>query len=223
MTLEKLDAIADEFFSKVSETPWATTRTLSAPQIRETRFVLPTVQRGYVWTTGQRIEFLTRVIRGLPLGAFLTVRKGDDILLLDGQQRATSLGASVVNLLGQAVKLPPLYFDVDAFLAGGHGPCWLMVPKPGRIMIEVADIFGRDFNKSIRKIAINPQEDVSRDDFRDAYAAYSLSMMRTTNVTAAFMEISGEADEEYIRRAFQSWNSGGTPIDDETLAALMAK
>lgn len=223
MTQEMLDAVGDEFFSKVSTTPWATTRTLSAPQIRETRYVLPTVQRGYVWTTDQRIGFLTRVIRGLPLGAFLTVRKGDDILLLDGQQRATSLGASVVNLLGQAVELPPLYFDVDAFLAGGHGPCWLMVPKPGRIMIEVADIFGRNFNKTFRKIVLNPPDDVSRNDYRDAYAAYNLFMMRTTNVSAAFMEISGEADEEYVRLAFQAWNSGGTPIDEETLAALMAK
>lgn len=223
MTLEQLDAIAREFFSKVSETPWATTHTLSAPQIRETRFILPTVQRGYVWTTGQRIEFLTRVIRGLPLGAFLTVRKGADILLLDGQQRATSLGASVVNLLGQTVKLPPLYLDVDAFLADDHSPCWLMTPKPGRIMIEVADIFGRNPDKTFRKIAISPPDDVSYDDFRDSYAAYSLFMMRTTNVTAAFMEISGEADEEYIRQAFKSWNSGGTPIDEETLAALMAK
>jgi uncharacterized protein with ParB-like and HNH nuclease domain len=77
---------------------------------REGKLQLPDFQRSYVWTEDSVISLLASILRGYPVGALLTLERGGDVnfkprglegtnvqgiqpetLLLDGQQRITSL------------------------------------------------------------------------------------------------------------------------------------
>lgn len=74
-------------------------------QIRKGELLLPEFQRGYVWTTDQVRELVRSMYRGHPTGHLLTWKtyrpgktrgqaaasEGYSVLLLDGQQRLTSL------------------------------------------------------------------------------------------------------------------------------------
>ncbi len=77
---------------------------------------LPDFQRSYVWTEDGVISLLASILRGYPIGALLTLERGGEVdfkprglegtsvagkspetLLLDGQQRITSLYQSLYN------------------------------------------------------------------------------------------------------------------------------
>ena len=63
---------------------------------------LPNVQRGFVWKPYQIEDFWDSLLRRFPTGSIITDVSRDKILLLDGQQRTTSiaLGFANVNHIG---------------------------------------------------------------------------------------------------------------------------
>ena len=64
-------------------------------------FVLPTFQRGAVWTRDQQVRLIESIWSGLPIGAYVynTTDLGNpcDGWLLDGQQRITAIFSYVVG------------------------------------------------------------------------------------------------------------------------------
>lgn len=114
---------------------------------------LPEFQRGYVWSRGQVRGLFTSLYRGYPVGSFMTWNTRADAaaarggvttdgtvkLLLDGQQRATSLygvirGRAPKFFEGNAQAFTGLYFDVVnevfEFYAPGkmkNDPSWIDV------------------------------------------------------------------------------------------------
>lgn len=94
------------------QTPQHTLKEL-LPDLRAGVIQLPDFQRGYVWEVNQVRELLVTIVRGHPLGVVMTLQTGNDqvrfkptpvqgadpvaasaepeLLLLDGQQRLTSL------------------------------------------------------------------------------------------------------------------------------------
>lgn len=59
---------------------------------------LPALQRGFVWKVSQIESLWDSIFRGYPLGSFLLSESVDDtLLLLDGQQRATSIALGYYN------------------------------------------------------------------------------------------------------------------------------
>jgi hypothetical protein len=94
---------------------------------QEGKLQLPDFQRSYVWTEDSVISLLASILRGYPVGALLTLERGGEVnfkprglegtnvqgiqpetLLLDGQQRITSLYQT-------------LYSERPALMDRGHG------------------------------------------------------------------------------------------------------
>ena len=80
---------------------------------------LPAIQRGFVWRPYQ-IEILwDSLFRGFPMVSFMFTSTGKKFMLLDGQQRATSIALgfynpwkAYVDKLGNAKNLPVVWLDL---------------------------------------------------------------------------------------------------------------
>lgn len=76
---------------------------------------LPPVQRGIVWTPEQQLALVQSVWSGLPVAPIIVwqqqTSRGDVRWLLDGQQRATSLGLDVRTVDGVRRPTPPTRWD----------------------------------------------------------------------------------------------------------------
>lgn len=59
--------------------------------VRQKRISLPTVQRGFVWKPYQIENLWDSLLRNFPVGSFVFSDKNNQLELLDGQQRATSI------------------------------------------------------------------------------------------------------------------------------------
>jgi len=86
----------------------------------ESEVQLPVVQRGFVWTVSQIERLWDSIFRGYPIGAMLLSREGENLMLLDGQQRATSIALGFYNPweedtdhIGNANNLPVVWIDVN--------------------------------------------------------------------------------------------------------------
>lgn len=115
------------------------------PKLRNGEIQLPDFQRGYVWEVEQVRELLVTIARGHPLGVVMTLQTGNDqvrfkptpvvgassaaihaqpkLLLLDGQQRLTSLTQSmsgegvVVCHDNRKVVKRRFYIDIEKAMA----------------------------------------------------------------------------------------------------------
>lgn len=81
---------------------------------------LPVIQRGFVWKPSQIENLWDSLFRDYPIGSFMLTSEGSKKMLLDGQQRATSIALgffnpweSEINRLGNAKNLPVLWLDVS--------------------------------------------------------------------------------------------------------------
>ena len=82
---------------------------------------LPALQRGFVWKVSQIEELWDSILRGFPIGSFLLSKStNEELLLLDGQQRATSITIGFYNPWDEKIdvfwklkKIPILWIDLD--------------------------------------------------------------------------------------------------------------
>lgn len=88
--------------------------------VPESEVQLPVVQRGFVWKVSQIERLWDSLFRGYPIGAIMLSREGQNLMLLDGQQRATSIALGFYNpwkeeknQIGNANNLPVVWIDVN--------------------------------------------------------------------------------------------------------------
>ena len=88
--------------------------------VPESEVQLPVVQRGFVWKVSQIERLWDSLFRGYPIGAMMLSREGQNLMLLDGQQRATSIALGFYNpwkeeknQIGNANNLPVVWIDVN--------------------------------------------------------------------------------------------------------------
>ena len=122
-------------------------------QIDTGTMLLPEFQRGYVWNRDQVRGLMRSLYRGYPVGALLvweaeaeaaSVRgfnpaAGVKQLLLDGQQRVTSL-------YGIVRGRPPEFFegdlgaftslDISRVVRSGTGSCWAAAQRGQRLLLS---------------------------------------------------------------------------------------
>ena len=86
---------------------------------KDSKIELPDIQRGFVWKTYQIENLWDSVFRQYPMGSFLLTATGNKLMLIDGQQRATSLALGYFNPwedesihLGNVKNLPVIWIDV---------------------------------------------------------------------------------------------------------------
>ncbi len=87
---------------------------------KDSKIELPAMQRGFVWKPSQIENLWDSVFREFPIGSFLLTSTGESLMLIDGQQRATSLALGYYNpweenvqRLGNAKNLPVIWMDVS--------------------------------------------------------------------------------------------------------------
>ncbi|MBR6083064.1 MAG: DUF262 domain-containing protein [Salinivirgaceae bacterium] len=87
--------------------------------IPESEVQLPVVQRGFVWKVSQIECLWDSIFRGYPIGAMMLSFDGDKYMLLDGQQRSTSVALGFYNpweeeknRIGNANNLPVVWIDI---------------------------------------------------------------------------------------------------------------
>ena len=88
--------------------------------VPESEVQLPVVQRGFVWKVSQIERLWDSIFRGYPIGAIMLSRERDKMMLLDGQQRVTSIALGFYNpwkqemhRIGNAINLPVVWIDVN--------------------------------------------------------------------------------------------------------------
>ena len=80
----------DKFYSLEEISKW---------QLSENNNIkLPALQRSFVWKPYQIETIWDSILRGFPIGSFLLSNSNnEDLFLLDGQQRATSIALGFYN------------------------------------------------------------------------------------------------------------------------------
>lgn len=152
----------------------------------EGRLQLPDFQRDYVWTDEDVRSLIASIAKGFPVGALLTLETGSEVsfkprliagvpdkdvepaeLLLDGQQRITSLFQTtysrapvVTRLRKKKVQVERHYYlDIKKAVSGGADIVDAIVGTPGDRIVRTN--FGKDIDMDLS----TPDGEYERDMF----------------------------------------------------------
>ncbi|MEV0842013.1 DUF262 domain-containing protein [Actinocatenispora sera] len=203
-------------------------------QIDNGTLLLPEFQRGYVWNRDQVRGLMHSLYQGFPVGGLLlwetdvdpnTVRgsaggHGVRLLLLDGQQRITSLygvcrGAAPRFFDGDPKAFTKLYFNVDREEFQFYGPT-KMGDDPH--WVDVTRLFREDLQPFVATLSLDPN-----------FSAYMQRLVRLRGILEReFHEekITGpHMTVDTVVEIFNRVNSGGTTLSkgDLALARLCAE
>jgi hypothetical protein len=170
-----------------------------------------------VWGDDQVMAYHDRLLTGGHGGVVVIWQRyskaGHQSVVLDGQQRLTSVGVRMVRADG--APAPDLRRPVWDVL----GARWTWEPGPLRLpFARVCDWRTVD---SLRDMA---RDGAGYSDEARLLSGYAMSAMRRPEVVSVEIETSGEpaAQTKAALRAFLDLNRGGTPMDTDTLAGLEA-
>jgi hypothetical protein len=228
------------------------------------RIQLPDFQRGYKWEDERIRQLLVTVLRGHPLGVVMLLKTGNDqvrfkpkpiegtdvppgtdpaLLLLDGQQRLTSLtqaltGDGVVATMdGRGKKLQRKYYvDIALAVEGEDRLDDAVKSLPGDGIVRTN--FGKDVVLDVSTPDLEQQHGYfplnllfSDDNMswlfeldRDAAKAFNAQVIqpaRTYNIPA--IELDTETSKSAVATVFEKVNTGGLPLNVfELLTATFA-
>lgn len=208
-------------------------------RIKKKDIVLPEFQREYIWTLEQSKQLIVSLFRSYPVGAFLfwntdnppeikniAVNKdkiGSVIVILDGQQRLTTLYLLIKN------ELPPYYIKKDIEHDPRHlyfnlqsGEFLYYKPKEMKnnpLWVKVIDCFSGD--SSISPIAI--AKELAEDDSKaikiaDILYNNLIKLKNILKITFPVQYIPGGAGIDESIDIFDRVNSLGTKLSDADLA-----
>ena len=193
---------------------------------------LPAFQRGYVWKRPQVKSMISSLYRGYPVGSLLTwttraeqadVRTTGDArvsgpidLLLDGQQRVTSLygiirGKPPAFFDGDAKAFTDLYFNLEREEFDFFSPVRM---GNNLLWISVTDLFASGDNW-ISKLVSNPsyKQNLGR------YLQNGGSVQKIKDIDLHIQSLTGEdKTTEVVVDIFNRVNSGGTKLSKGDLA-----
>ncbi len=201
-------------------------------QIDLRQFVLPEFQRGYVWSREQVRGLFSSLYRRYPVGGFLvwttqpekgavrgdmTKQEATATLLLDGQQRATSLygvmrGRPPEFFQGDEKAFTGLYFNVDQEVFEFYGPV-KMRDKP--LWVSVTDLFRDGPKGMVAQLKECTDDMYAMLDYQQRLTdLYSIG-----SIDLHIAQVPGEdrtIDE--VVDIFNRVNSGGTKLSSADLA-----
>ncbi|MFF0140567.1 DUF262 domain-containing protein [Streptomyces sp. NPDC005227] len=200
---------------------------------------LPEFQRGYVWTRDQVRGFFQSLYRGYPIGGFLTWstkaegvqtrgggsgRDGSIHLLLDGQQRVTTLygvtrGRAPSFFEGNASALTGLHFNLQTESFEFYAPAKM---KDNPLWVDVTALFQSGLASQLIAVTQLANGDAGLQ------VAYIERLNRITQIkdrSVHIDEVTGEDKTiDVVVEIFNRVNSGGTKLSkgDLALAAICA-
>ena len=193
---------------------------------------LPEFQRGYVWGRDQVRGLFSSLYRRYPVGSFLVwTTEADSVmtrgagpyagavikLLLDGQQRATSLygvmrGAPPAFFQGNDKAFSDLYFDLRTEAFEFYGPVKM---RDDPFWISVTELFQRGVEELLNQVAEHVIDNRT-------LVAYNNRLARLTDVRDIDLhieEITGrDKTVDEVVEIFNRVNSGGTKLSAGDLA-----
>ena len=172
----------------------------------DTEWVLPAFQREMVWDADRQAAFCNTVIRGLPTASVLVWNrnipgKGSVAVVLDGQQRLTALGATVLRADGS--RNPPS----QAFFNPATGR---FSSDPGRWSLTAKDVCSFDFFEYRKKADELEVTDPEGYDLWD-HLIFARDMVGDKQIT--FHVIDERATPEFVVDAFRAINQPGVQFD----------
>ena len=197
-------------------------------QIDHGILVLPQFQRGYVWKRRQVRDLMESLYKGYPIGSLLVwntkantsdIRSGGNLalgnheLLLDGQQRLTTLygivrGKRPAFSDADERAFLNLYFNVDTEEFEFYGPT-KMQHNPH--WVSVTDVMRNDLGKVIAPFVSHPN-----------FADYFNRLSRITGIKDRVFHVETMTDQDkpmdVVVEIFDLVNSGGTKLSKGDLA-----
>ncbi|MBB1255864.1 DUF262 domain-containing protein [Streptomyces sp. OF3] len=200
---------------------------------------LPEFQRGYVWTRDQVRGFFQSLYRGYPIGGFLTWttkadstqargggagRDGTVHLLLDGQQRVTTLygvthGRPPRFFEGNSATLTGLHFHLETEVFEFYAPAKM---RDNPLWVDVTSLLRNGIGGHLLSLTQLADGDTG------AMAAYMERLNRITQIKDRDVhidEVTGDDKTiDVVVEIFNRVNSGGTKLSkgDLALAAVCA-
>lgn len=175
---------------------------------------LPPWQRGQVWTPDQGVAFCETVWNGLPYMPMLLWErrtgpegKGRSVVVLDGQQRLSAMGATILRADGTPNGPTAAHLDLET----GR---WQVGPADGHPPITMRRAV--DSLWSFRYWRENDEEDRWRTVMLCAQAETRIRRAESS----VYVIGSGVRVEEAVR-IFQAWNMPGVPIPPDEVERLI--
>lgn len=195
---------------------------------------LPEFQRGYVWNRNQVRRFINSLYHRYPVGSLLvwvtktetantrgdaTITPGSVKLILDGQQRITSLyglirGKAPEFFEGNVSTITGLFFNLEEETFQFYSAPKM---KGDRLWIDITELMQPDmFGKYIGEL-------YSKDGFSkkkaDLYTRRLNSLAGIKNIQLHIEEVTGEdKTTDVVVEIFNEVNSGGTKLSKGDLA-----
>lgn len=239
---------------------------------REGQLQLPDFQRSWVWDEERIRGLIASISRGFPVGAVMTLRTGGavdfkprplegapseasgktpDSLLLDGQQRLTSLYQVLVRKQVVATLTPRrqrvrrwFYLDIEKCLdeAGDRDEAVAILPESRRVTSEFGRVVDLDLSTREREFEnmMFPLNSVL--DFADWQTEFVMRYSSTVDFQARFqrlnefherviknfteylvpqIELSASTSKEAVCVVFEKVNTGGKALDAFELITAM--
>ena len=193
---------------------------------------LPEFQRGYVWNRDQVRGLMDSLYRKHPVGSLLvwvTRTEGAEFrgdsptppgsvkLLLDGQQRITSLygmvrGSSPPFFYGNSQAFTGLYFNLENQVFEFYAPIRM---RENPLWISVTEIMQKGPGHFIGQLYRNPDLEASADTYTERLNAIG----QITEIDLHIEEVTGEDKTvDVVVDIFNKVNSGGTKLSKGDLA-----
>ncbi|MBC8394432.1 MAG: DUF262 domain-containing protein [Deltaproteobacteria bacterium] len=193
---------------------------------------LPEFQRGYVWNRDQVKGLMHSLYKRHPVGSLLVwVTKADTApargdgelapgvvkLLLDGQQRITSLYGIIRNktpkfFQGDARSFNGLYFNLDEEIFEFYAP---MKMQDNPLWISISEIMQTGAGEEIKKIVTIPELQANLTEYINKLA--NIDSIKTVDLHVD--EVTGEDKTvDVVVDIFNRVNSGGTKLSKGDLA-----
>lgn len=235
------------------------------------RLQLPDFQRGWVWDEERIRGLIASISRGFPVGAVMTLRTGGDVtfkprpvegapaaaaeetpesLLLDGQQRLTSLfqtlkqNSSVATVTTRGKKVDRwFYLDMEKCLDDDcdREDAVVIVPKEKLVTSNFGrtvdlDVTTREKEYEAKLFPLNAVLDASSwypeffnhggtEAMRDAVALWTEFERRILRSFTEYLipriELAASTSKEAVCVVFEKVNTGGKPLDAFELVTAM--
>jgi hypothetical protein len=194
------------------------------------QLALPEFQRGYVWGRDQVRGLMSSLYRRYPVGSLLvwtteaeaSMTRGGSAagvvkLLLDGQQRITSLygivkGAPPAFFQGNEKAFSDLYFDARSEVFEFYGPVKM---RDDPLWISVTELFASEIEDLLQRLSAHS------GDMKElvTYQARLGRLLQVRDIELHVEEITGkERSIDEVVEIFNRVNSGGTKLSAGDLA-----
>ena len=218
------------------------------------RIGLPDLQRPFVWTDAKVRDLFDSMMKGFPVGYVMlwasptdyvntkTIGVGDkqfkrpDDLVIDGQQRLTSLLAAIKGVEVMDKNFEPRRIKISFEPLTKEFQVWTKAyERSYQYIADIAEVFKAYDNKELSKFRRalisrmndgrkrNEQEELT-DEEKDTIEDNINSLLSLDNYTIPTLRILSKADEEDVAEIFRRVNSGGQNLNEnnfiETLLAV---